>query len=142
MHPLNIDHIRVAPGDDRDQEAALVKLGQLYASQKDAAKLAEVVRSSRAFMSSTAKAKTAKLSTCPCCWLLLVLRLTSYSSPHPDRLFLSYTWVRIDAEASPRGQHRLGSSGEAYLPQAESRDAPCRTAPRHTSLSPCIKPYR
>ncbi|KAG8939853.1 26S proteasome regulatory subunit rpn6 [Tulasnella sp. 424] len=47
--------------DDRDQETALVKLGQIYANQKDAEKLAEVVRSSRAFMSSTAKAKTAKL---------------------------------------------------------------------------------
>ncbi|KAG8988007.1 26S proteasome regulatory subunit rpn6 [Tulasnella sp. 427] len=48
-------------GDDRDQETALVKLGQIYANQKDPEKLAEVVRSSRAFMSSTAKAKTAKL---------------------------------------------------------------------------------
>ncbi|KAG8893789.1 26S proteasome regulatory subunit rpn6, partial [Tulasnella sp. 408] len=47
--------------DDRDQETALVKLGQIYANQKNAEKLAEVVRSSRAFMSSTAKAKTAKL---------------------------------------------------------------------------------
>ncbi|KAG8854001.1 26S proteasome regulatory subunit rpn6 [Tulasnella sp. 330] len=47
--------------DDRDQEVALVKLGQIYADRKDAAALAEVVKSSRAFMSSTAKAKTAKL---------------------------------------------------------------------------------
>lgn len=47
--------------DDREQETALVKLGQIYANQKNAEKLAEVVRSSRAFMSSTAKAKTAKL---------------------------------------------------------------------------------
>ncbi|KAG8935613.1 26S proteasome regulatory subunit rpn6 [Tulasnella sp. 419] len=45
----------------RDQEAALVKLGQIYANSKDAQSLAGVVRSSRAFMSSTAKAKTAKL---------------------------------------------------------------------------------
>ncbi|KAG8899513.1 26S proteasome regulatory subunit rpn6 [Tulasnella sp. 403] len=47
--------------DDREQETALVRLGNLYAGQKDATRLAEVVRSSRAFMSSTAKAKTAKL---------------------------------------------------------------------------------
>uniref|UniRef100_A0A8H7Y212 PCI domain-containing protein n=1 Tax=Psilocybe cubensis TaxID=181762 RepID=A0A8H7Y212_PSICU len=45
----------------RDQETALVKLGELYRDQKYAAGLAEVITASRAFMSSTAKAKTAKL---------------------------------------------------------------------------------
>ncbi|KAF8875056.1 PCI domain-containing protein [Infundibulicybe gibba] len=45
----------------RDQEIALVKLGELYRDQKNAQGLAEVITSSRAFMSSTAKAKTAKL---------------------------------------------------------------------------------
>ncbi|KAJ3511057.1 hypothetical protein NLJ89_g4317 [Agrocybe chaxingu] len=45
----------------RDQEVALVKLGELYRDQKNAQGLAEVITQSRAFMSSTAKAKTAKL---------------------------------------------------------------------------------
>ncbi|KAF8231095.1 proteasome regulatory particle subunit [Tricholoma matsutake] len=45
----------------RDQETALVKLGALYRDQKNAKGLAEVITLSRAFMSSTAKAKTAKL---------------------------------------------------------------------------------
>ncbi|KAF8633522.1 hypothetical protein AX17_004428 [Amanita inopinata Kibby_2008] len=45
----------------RDKETALVKLGQLYRDQKNAEGLAEVITLSRAFMSSTAKAKTAKL---------------------------------------------------------------------------------
>jgi len=45
----------------RDQETALVKLGELYRNQKNAKGLAEVITLSRAFMSSTAKAKTAKL---------------------------------------------------------------------------------
>jgi len=45
----------------RDQEIALVKLGELYRDQKNAQGLADVITQSRAFMSSTAKAKTAKL---------------------------------------------------------------------------------
>ncbi|KAG5635823.1 hypothetical protein H0H81_010010 [Sphagnurus paluster] len=45
----------------RDQETALVKLGELHRDQKNAKGLAEVITLSRAFMSSTAKAKTAKL---------------------------------------------------------------------------------
>ncbi|KAF8163850.1 PCI domain-containing protein [Crassisporium funariophilum] len=45
----------------RDQEVALVKLGELYRDQKNAQGLADVITQSRAFMSSTAKAKTAKL---------------------------------------------------------------------------------
>lgn len=45
----------------RLQELALVRLGQLYRDTHDAQKLAEAVRSSRALMSSIAKAKTAKL---------------------------------------------------------------------------------
>ncbi|KAF8644776.1 hypothetical protein AX16_008282 [Volvariella volvacea WC 439] len=63
--------ILAAPRDDntqdehaqflRDQETALVKLGELYRDQKNAKSVAEVITLSRAFMSSTAKAKTAKL---------------------------------------------------------------------------------
>ncbi|KAF7974169.1 hypothetical protein HWV62_13295 [Athelia sp. TMB] len=45
----------------RDQETALVKLGELYRDTKNAKGLADVITLSRAFMSSTAKAKTAKL---------------------------------------------------------------------------------
>lgn len=45
----------------REQETALVKLGELYRDQKNAQGLADVITQSRAFMSSTAKAKTAKL---------------------------------------------------------------------------------
>lgn len=53
-----------SPSDDaqlKEQEAALLRLGQLYRDTKDANALAETVRSSRTFMSSIAKAKTAKL---------------------------------------------------------------------------------
>ncbi|KAF6742189.1 proteasome regulatory particle subunit [Ephemerocybe angulata] len=45
----------------RDQEKALVKLGELYRDQKNAQGLSNVITQSRSFMSSTAKAKTAKL---------------------------------------------------------------------------------
>ncbi|CAL1705801.1 unnamed protein product [Somion occarium] len=45
----------------RHQENALVKLGELYRDQKNAQGVAEVINLSRSFMSSTAKAKTAKL---------------------------------------------------------------------------------
>ncbi|KAI0076431.1 PCI-domain-containing protein [Panus rudis PR-1116 ss-1] len=45
----------------RHQEQALVKLGELYRDQKNAKGVAEVINMSRSFMSSTAKAKTAKL---------------------------------------------------------------------------------
>jgi 26S proteasome regulatory subunit N6 len=58
----------------RDQETALVKLGELYRDQKNAKGLAEVITLSRAFMSSTAKAKTAKL----------IRTLLDYFSDIPD----------------------------------------------------------
>ncbi|KAG6843917.1 hypothetical protein H0H87_011706 [Tephrocybe sp. NHM501043] len=45
----------------REQEEALIKLGELYRDQQNAQGLADVITSSRAFMSSAAKAKTAKL---------------------------------------------------------------------------------
>ncbi|SNX84402.1 probable 26S proteasome non-atpase regulatory subunit Rpn6 [Melanopsichium pennsylvanicum] len=45
----------------KEQESALLRLGELYRDNKDAGSLAETVRSSRNFMSSIAKAKTAKL---------------------------------------------------------------------------------
>ncbi|KAI9568264.1 PCI domain-containing protein [Boletus coccyginus] len=45
----------------RDQEAAMIKLAELHRDQRNATGLAEVITLSRSFMSSTAKAKTAKL---------------------------------------------------------------------------------
>ncbi|KAJ3546800.1 hypothetical protein NM688_g5473 [Phlebia brevispora] len=45
----------------RHQETALVELGKLYRDQKNAKGVADVINKSRSFMSSTAKAKTAKL---------------------------------------------------------------------------------
>ncbi|KAI0351538.1 PCI-domain-containing protein [Trametes cingulata] len=45
----------------RQQEAALVKLGELYRDQSNAQGVAEVINLSRGFVSSIAKAKTAKL---------------------------------------------------------------------------------
>ncbi|TFY55791.1 hypothetical protein EVJ58_g8021 [Rhodofomes roseus] len=45
----------------RQQEAALVKLAGLYQTQKNAKGVAEVITLSRSFVSTTAKAKTAKL---------------------------------------------------------------------------------
>ncbi|RDB28089.1 putative 26S proteasome regulatory subunit rpn6 [Hypsizygus marmoreus] len=58
----------------REQETALVKLGELYRDQKDAKGLASVITLSRAFMSSTAKAKTAKL----------IRTLLDFFAPIPD----------------------------------------------------------
>ncbi|KAK9898553.1 PCI-domain-containing protein, partial [Cystobasidium minutum MCA 4210] len=52
------------PTDDaalREKETALVDLGKLYRDQKNAEALSDVVLSSRSFMSTIAKAKTAKL---------------------------------------------------------------------------------
>lgn len=45
----------------KEQESALLRLGELYRDTKNADALAETVRSSRTFMSNIAKAKTAKL---------------------------------------------------------------------------------
>ncbi|KAI0771056.1 PCI-domain-containing protein [Trametes elegans] len=45
----------------RQQESALIKLGELYRDQKNAQGVADVINLSRSFVSSIAKAKTAKL---------------------------------------------------------------------------------
>ncbi|KAF8490456.1 PCI-domain-containing protein [Russula emetica] len=58
---LDASKSTVNPDELRDQETALVKLGELYRDQKNAKGLAEVVTLSRSFLSSSAKAKTAKL---------------------------------------------------------------------------------
>ncbi|PPQ82209.1 LOW QUALITY PROTEIN: hypothetical protein CVT25_008070 [Psilocybe cyanescens] len=51
----------LATSASQNQEAALVKLGELYRDQKYAEGLAEVINRLRAFMSSIAEAETAKL---------------------------------------------------------------------------------
>ncbi|KAI0340008.1 PCI-domain-containing protein [Trametopsis cervina] len=58
----------------RYQEIALVKLGELYRDQHNAQGVADVINKSRAFMSSTAKAKTAKL----------IRTLLDFFGPIPD----------------------------------------------------------
>ncbi|KAI0782255.1 PCI-domain-containing protein [Abortiporus biennis] len=58
----------------RHQESALLKLGELYRDQKNAQGVAEVINLSRAFVSSTAKAKTAKL----------IRTLLDFFTPIPD----------------------------------------------------------
>lgn len=58
----------------RFQETALVKLGELYRDQNNAEGVAEVINKSRTFMSSTAKAKTAKL----------IRTLLDFFNPIPD----------------------------------------------------------
>ncbi|KAI6139051.1 proteasome regulatory particle subunit [Pisolithus tinctorius] len=55
--PSNVERDQVL----RDQENAMIKLAELYRDQRNAQGLAEVITLSRSFMSSTAKAKTAKL---------------------------------------------------------------------------------
>ncbi|KAF8964888.1 hypothetical protein BDZ97DRAFT_2074971 [Flammula alnicola] len=88
----------------RDQEVALLKLGDLYRDQKNAQGLADVITQSRAFMSSTAKAKTAKL----------IRTLLDY---------FNYT----------DGQHRVGQEREADLPQTQSRDPADNWKPNNTN---------
>ncbi|CAO1616579.1 unnamed protein product [Sympodiomycopsis kandeliae] len=56
------------------QEGALLRLGRLYRDTRNAAALAETIRSSRGFMASIAKAKTAKL----------IRSLLDYFSEIPD----------------------------------------------------------
>ncbi|KAG6876112.1 hypothetical protein C0992_000923 [Termitomyces sp. T32_za158] len=77
----------------REQETALVKLGELYRDQKNAQGLADVITSSRAFMSSTAKAKTAKL----------IRTLLNFFSAIPDSTALqiatlqdNITWCKLE----------------------------------------------
>ncbi|KAI0717636.1 PCI-domain-containing protein [Fomitopsis betulina] len=45
----------------RQQETALIKLAELYQSEKNAKGIADVIKLSRSFVSTTAKAKTAKI---------------------------------------------------------------------------------
>lgn len=61
---VQILHQKAGPDDEdllAEQEQALVRLGQLNRDRKDAQGLARTVMESRQFMSSIAKAKTAKL---------------------------------------------------------------------------------
>lgn len=49
----------------REYEAALLALGELYRDNKNAHELAELIKTSRDFFTSFAKAKTAKLGEQP-----------------------------------------------------------------------------
>ncbi|KAL1925363.1 uncharacterized protein VTP21DRAFT_246 [Calcarisporiella thermophila] len=62
----------------RDQEQALLQLGELYKNLRKPAELAELIRSSRTIMNSIAKAKTAKL----------VKSLIDYFTEIPDSIAL------------------------------------------------------
>ncbi|CAG8476417.1 8420_t:CDS:2 [Diversispora eburnea] len=69
-----------AANDDviKEQEIALVKLGELYRDHRKANELSLMIRSSRSFMASIARAKTAKI----------VKRLIDLFSEIPDSLQL------------------------------------------------------
>ncbi|GAA5845451.1 hypothetical protein JCM3766R1_006558 [Sporobolomyces carnicolor] len=66
----------------KDKESAILELGKLYRDQRDATKLAQVVKDSRPLVEHLAKAKTAKL----------IRTLLDYFEPIPDS-----RQVRIDA---------------------------------------------
>ena len=135
----------------RDQEKALVKLGELYRDQKcafsrpsllpltrsrrNAHALSGVITLSRSFMSSTAKAKTAKLSAPQLLHRFSVHPLTS-RSPNPPRLFQRHPRQRRHPETDPPRQHRMGKGRETHLPQAQSRDAACRNVRSSLPLFP------
>ncbi|KAL0577293.1 26S proteasome regulatory subunit rpn6 [Marasmius crinis-equi] len=72
----------------RDQETALVNLGQLYRDQKNAKGVAEIITQSRTFMSSTAKAKTAKL----------IRTLLDYFNSIPDSKDVQMTTLKENIE--------------------------------------------
>ncbi|KAG5337269.1 hypothetical protein C0989_010022 [Termitomyces sp. Mn162] len=76
----------------REQETALLKLGELYRDQKNAQGLAEIITSSRAFMSSTAKAKTAKL----------IRTLLNFFTPIPNSTPLQITTLQDNITWSKR----------------------------------------
>lgn len=80
-----------ANGDEaalRLQESALLRLGRLYRDTRNAEALSETVRSSRTFMTSIAKAKTAKL----------VRSLLDYFSGIPDSSTIQISTVKENIE--------------------------------------------
>ncbi|KZT55030.1 proteasome regulatory particle subunit [Calocera cornea HHB12733] len=80
----------------RDQEGALMQLAQLYRDEGNAEALADVVRMSRQFMSSTAKAKSAKL----------VRTLIDYFAPLPSSTAIQ-TSLLNELIAWARGESRI-----------------------------------
>lgn len=101
----------------RDQEAALVNLGKLYRDQqcvylsveirvlivfRNAQALADIITMSRGFMTSTAKAKTAKLSTCH---TTLINFLLICPSPNTSRLLLLNTGQPENPNVCSHRQH-------------------------------------
>jgi 26S proteasome regulatory subunit N6 len=59
---LYMQVLQTGKPSSQEQETALIKLGELYRDHKNADGVAKVITLSRSFTSSTAKAKTAKLS--------------------------------------------------------------------------------
>ncbi|KZT34620.1 PCI-domain-containing protein [Sistotremastrum suecicum HHB10207 ss-3] len=70
------------------QEEALLRLGELYRDQKNAEGIAQVIFKSRAFMSSTAKAKTAKL----------IRTLLDYFNPIPSSTAIQISVLKDNIE--------------------------------------------
>ncbi|KAG6837134.1 hypothetical protein H0H93_014039 [Arthromyces matolae] len=103
----------------RDQETALLRLGELYRDQMNAKGLAEIITASRTFMSSTAKAKTAKL----------IRTLLTYFNSIPNSLDLLLTTLQSNiAFAKEHKRLFLKHSLEArlaalYLENSRFKDA-------------------
>lgn len=72
----------------KQQEQALLRLGQLYRDTRNADKLSQTVRSSRTFMASIAKAKTAKL----------IRSLLDYFSDIPDSSKIQIDTIKENIE--------------------------------------------
>lgn len=72
----------------RQQENALLRLGRLYRDTKNGQALSETVRSSRTFMASIAKAKTAKL----------IRSLLDYFSEIPDSYAIQISTIKENIE--------------------------------------------
>ncbi|PWN19911.1 putative 26S proteasome non-atpase regulatory subunit Rpn6 [Microstroma glucosiphilum] len=72
----------------RQQENALLRLGRLYRDTKNGQALSETVRSSRTFMASIAKAKTAKL----------IRSLLDYFSEIPDSYSIQISTIKENIE--------------------------------------------
>ena len=71
-------------------------------------------------MSSTAKAKTAKLSQCLS--VISVMPLIASYSPHPPRFLHSHTGQPTNSNKCPHRQHRVGEEGETSISETQLRD--------------------
>ena len=108
----------------RDQESALVQLGELYRDQafvhpaycidesRQVDKLIELIKTSRTIMSNFAKAKTAKIGApSP----NLVMENGINSSPHINRLVLHHSKHNRNPNRSNKRLHLLGYCWKTYF---------------------------